>query len=128
MIRKFETNQPVVLTAAHRPDEEEARPAAPRPAPRPPSRFPAVTLTFYRLRKIEGWDAAFYVFAQFAGGVLGVAVAASLFAAFLSHPDVTCAIPATSDVEHLRDNLRAGEGPLTDEEMRKRIVETVVGS
>ncbi|HEX8849454.1 MAG TPA: aldo/keto reductase [Gemmatimonadaceae bacterium] len=45
----------------------------------------------------------------------------------LSHPDVTCAIPATSDVDHLRDNLKAGDGPLPDEEMRKRIVEAVVG-
>ena len=45
----------------------------------------------------------------------------------LSHPDVTCAIPATSDTDHLRDNLRAGEGPFPDEDMRKRIVEAVVG-
>lgn len=33
---------------------------------------PAVTLAFYRLGKIEGWDAAFYCLAQFVGGVLGV--------------------------------------------------------
>ena len=45
----------------------------------------------------------------------------------LAHPAVTCAIPATSDVEHLAENMRAGEGELPDEEMRKRIVEAVVG-
>ncbi|HEX2780415.1 MAG TPA: aldo/keto reductase [Gemmatimonadaceae bacterium] len=44
----------------------------------------------------------------------------------VSHPAVTCAIPATSDVEHLRDNMGAGEGALPDEEMRRRIVEAVV--
>jgi len=36
---------------------------------------PAVTLTFLRLRKVEGWDAVFYTLAQFAGGALGVLVA-----------------------------------------------------
>jgi aquaporin Z len=36
---------------------------------------PAVTLTFYRLGRIEPWDAAWYVLAQFAGGVAGVVVA-----------------------------------------------------
>ena len=33
---------------------------------------PAVTLTFWRLGKIETWDAAFYVLAQFAGACAGV--------------------------------------------------------
>ncbi|HVE55379.1 MAG TPA: aquaporin [Pyrinomonadaceae bacterium] len=33
---------------------------------------PAVTLTFWRLGKVNGWDALFYVLAQFAGGTLGV--------------------------------------------------------
>jgi aquaporin Z len=33
---------------------------------------PAVTLTFYRLGKIAGWDALFYVLAQFGGAVLGI--------------------------------------------------------
>ncbi len=37
---------------------------------------PAVTLTFFRLGKVEPWDATFYVVAQFAGAVAGVAVAA----------------------------------------------------
>lgn len=39
----------------------------------------------------------------------------------VSHPAVTCAIPATSNVEHLRDNLRAGIGRLPQKAMRARI-------
>jgi aquaporin Z len=37
---------------------------------------PAVTLTFLRLGKVRGWDALFYVVAQFLGGIAGVALAA----------------------------------------------------
>ncbi len=33
---------------------------------------PSVTLTFWRLGKVKGWDAVFYVLAQFAGGTVGV--------------------------------------------------------
>jgi aquaporin Z len=36
---------------------------------------PAVTLTFYRLRKVPLWDAVFYCAAQFLGAVAGVALA-----------------------------------------------------
>ncbi len=36
---------------------------------------PAVTFTFYRLGKVQQWDAAFYVAAQFAGAIGGVALA-----------------------------------------------------
>jgi diketogulonate reductase-like aldo/keto reductase len=39
----------------------------------------------------------------------------------VSHPAMTCAIPATSKIEHLRDNMTAGLGAIPDEEMRKRI-------
>lgn len=44
----------------------------------------------------------------------------------VSHPAMTCAIPATSKVKHLRDNMGAGHGPMPDEAMRKRIVEAAV--
>jgi aquaporin Z len=33
---------------------------------------PVVTFTFFRLGKIQGWDAFFYIVAQFSGGLLGV--------------------------------------------------------
>jgi Major intrinsic protein len=37
---------------------------------------PAVTLTFFRLGKVSGWDAFFYVAAQWAGGLGGMLLAA----------------------------------------------------
>ena len=39
----------------------------------------------------------------------------------VSHPAITCAIPATSKVAHLRDNMKAGHGTMPDEAMRKKI-------
>lgn len=39
----------------------------------------------------------------------------------ISHPAVTCAIPATNKVEHLRDNMRAAFGRLPDAKLRERI-------
>jgi diketogulonate reductase-like aldo/keto reductase len=41
----------------------------------------------------------------------------------VSHPAVTCAIPATSDPVHLVDNLGAAFGRLPDERTRRRMVE-----
>jgi aquaporin Z len=49
---------------------------------------PAVTLTFLRLKKIQIWDALFYVLAQFTGGVLGVLVAAAFLGKAIAHPFV----------------------------------------
>ena len=39
----------------------------------------------------------------------------------VSHPAVTCAIPATSNVAHLRENMAAGEGRMPDGVLRQRI-------
>ncbi len=39
----------------------------------------------------------------------------------LSHPAVTCAIPATANPAHMRDNLAAGQGALPDERQRQRL-------
>jgi diketogulonate reductase-like aldo/keto reductase len=41
----------------------------------------------------------------------------------VSHPAVTCAIPATSKLAHLRENVRALSGPLPDAALRRRIAE-----
>jgi diketogulonate reductase-like aldo/keto reductase len=41
----------------------------------------------------------------------------------LSHPAVTCAIPATSKVAHLVDNMQAGAGRLPDQTMRSRMAQ-----
>jgi diketogulonate reductase-like aldo/keto reductase len=57
---------------------------------------------------------------------LGATSWAELFLKFvISHPAVTCAIPATSKVEHLRQNMNAGKGPMPNEAMRKRIADAV---
>ncbi|ABR63137.1 aldo/keto reductase [Sinorhizobium medicae] len=39
----------------------------------------------------------------------------------ISHPAVTCAIPATTRVDHVRENLEAARGILPDEKLRKRM-------
>jgi diketogulonate reductase-like aldo/keto reductase len=41
----------------------------------------------------------------------------------ISHPAVTCAIPATSNPKHLVDNMAAGVGALPDARMRQRMAE-----
>lgn len=43
----------------------------------------------------------------------------------VSHPAVTCAIPATSKVAHLRDNMQAGRGRMPDAALRRRIADAV---
>jgi len=45
----------------------------------------------------------------------------------ISHPAVTCAIPATSQIEHLRENIEAGYGRLPDEAMRKKMLVYING-
>jgi diketogulonate reductase-like aldo/keto reductase len=40
----------------------------------------------------------------------------------VSHPAVTCAIPATSSVAHVRENMGAGTGRMPDDALRKRMV------
>ncbi|MGQ0695239.1 MAG: MIP/aquaporin family protein [Nitrospiraceae bacterium] len=49
---------------------------------------PAVTLTFFRLGKIEGVDATFYVIAQSLGGLIGVLLSAAAIGAAIEHPAV----------------------------------------
>jgi diketogulonate reductase-like aldo/keto reductase len=41
----------------------------------------------------------------------------------VSHPAVTCVIPATSKIHHMVDNLGAGTGPLPDPAVRKRMID-----
>ncbi len=40
----------------------------------------------------------------------------------VSHPAVTCAIPATTQVVHMRENMAAGRGPLPDNATRQRMI------
>src|SRR5216683_6822467 len=53
---------------------------------------PVVTLTFWRLGKIAGWDAAFYVAAQFLGGLSGVLVARIWLGGRVADPAVHYAV------------------------------------
>jgi diketogulonate reductase-like aldo/keto reductase len=43
----------------------------------------------------------------------------------VSHPDVTCAIPATTRVAHVQQNLAAGRGPMPDAALRARMAREV---
>jgi diketogulonate reductase-like aldo/keto reductase len=43
----------------------------------------------------------------------------------VSHPAVTCAIPATSSVAHVRENMASASGPMPDEAFRKRMADHV---
>jgi len=40
----------------------------------------------------------------------------------IAHPAVTCVIPASSNAQHVADNMKAGEGMLPDERMREKMV------
>ncbi|HKU96560.1 MAG TPA: aldo/keto reductase [Vineibacter sp.] len=40
----------------------------------------------------------------------------------VSHPAITCAIPATTSIAHVRENMGAATGRLPDEAMRRRII------
>jgi aquaporin Z len=53
---------------------------------------PAITLTYFRLHKIDKWDAAFYVVFQFIGGVAGVGFAAILLGSSIAAPEVNYAV------------------------------------
>jgi diketogulonate reductase-like aldo/keto reductase len=46
----------------------------------------------------------------------------------VAHPVVTCVIPATGSVEHLRQNMAAGTGPMPSERQRAEIVKAVFGA
>lgn len=48
---------------------------------------------------------------------------AQVFLKFVvSHPAITCAIPATTRVDHMRENMEVLRGPLPDAEMRRRMI------
>lgn len=62
-------------------------------------------------RPLPGW-----------AGDIGCTTWAQLLLKFvLSHPAVTCAIPATASVEHLRDNMAALQQPWPDGQQRRQI-------
>src|SRR5207247_6215460 len=50
---------------------------------------PATTLTFLRLGKIQRWDAAFYITAQFIRGVCGVLLSKLVLRGIIAHSSVS---------------------------------------
>lgn len=57
-------------------------------------------------------------------GEIGCGSWAELLLKFVvSHPAVTCVIPATADPAHMRENMRAGLDPFPDETQRRRIAD-----
>lgn len=59
-------------------------------------------------------------------GEVGATNWAEFFLKFIvSHPALTCAIPATTQVEHLQENMGALYGTLPDESQRQRMVNHV---
>lgn len=55
---------------------------------------------------------------------IGCATWAAYFLKFItSHPAVTCAIPATTQVAHLAQNMAAASGPMPDAAMRRRMAQ-----
>jgi aquaporin Z len=55
---------------------------------------PAVTFTFFRLRKIKPWDALFYVLFQFVGGLCGLLLAGKFLGNAIADPAVNYVITA----------------------------------
>jgi diketogulonate reductase-like aldo/keto reductase len=59
-------------------------------------------------------------------GQIGAASWAQLLLKFIvAHPAITCVIPATSQVPHVVENVRAASGPMPDAAMRRRIAAAV---
>ena len=59
-------------------------------------------------------------------GEIGCTSWAQLLLKFvLANPAVTCVVPGTGKPEHLRDNVRAGSGPLPDADQLRRLVADV---
>lgn len=58
---------------------------------------------------------------EWAGDIDCTSWAQLLLKFVIAHPAITCAIPATSKVTHLRDNMKAGHGRLPDDNLRARI-------
>ncbi len=59
-------------------------------------------------------------------GAIDCANWAQFFLKFIvSHPAITCAIPATSRVDHMRENMAAAQGRLPDPDTRRRMIRTI---
>ncbi len=69
------------------------------------------------IRKIAG-----YPLPAFAAEIDCASWAEFILKFIVSHPSVTCAIPATTSAAHVRENMGAARGRLPEESMRRRMV------
>ena len=58
---------------------------------------PSLTLSFLMLGKVHGWDAVFYIVAQFLGGIGGVALANAMLGPALRHMSVNYVVTVPGD-------------------------------
>lgn len=71
----------------------------------------------YKSRKLPPW-----------GGEAGIHTWADFFLKFIiATPGITCAIPATSRTDHMKENMGALHGPLPDADARRRMREYLAG-
>jgi diketogulonate reductase-like aldo/keto reductase len=63
-----------------------------------------------------------YPLPPWAGEIACTSWAQLILKFIVSHPAVTCAIPATTSVAHVRENLAAARGRLPDDAMRRRMI------
>ena len=64
---------------------------------------------------------------QWSEGIGAASWAQFLLKFIVSHPAITCAIPATSQVAHVKENMAAATGRLPDSSERRRMVAYVEG-
>lgn len=62
---------------------------------------------------------------EVAGELAATSWAQLILKFILAHPAVTCPIPATTRVDHVRENLRAARGPLPDTRQREAIAAAI---
>lgn len=62
---------------------------------------------------------------QWAGDIACVNWPQFLLKFIVSHPAVTCAIPATTRVEHMKENMGAAIGPIPDATMRRKMLDYI---
>jgi len=72
------------------------------------------------IRRLEG-----EALPEWAGEIAASSWAQFILKFIVSHPDVTLAIPATTQVSHVRENMAAASGPFPDEAMRRRMADYV---
>jgi diketogulonate reductase-like aldo/keto reductase len=72
------------------------------------------------IRRFDGYDLP-----DWASETGAASWAQFLLKFIISHPAVTCAIPATTRTDHVRENLAAASGIMPDEALRQRMIQYI---